>query len=262
MENPFGFIEHHFVKNNSFESFEDFHFKLKVFQNEFNNRYHSTIKGNPIELFEKEKAFLIPLPKENIFLPSLFSLRKATSDCLISYNGNRYSVPHYFIGKEVWVKSYKGLKLEVYSQAKKLIATHPIPLNKGNIIIDKSHYKSYSNIQQNSFDSLKHKFLERFCEFNDKELFLDLIKSQKRLNPAYHLKHILSLFEYYDTKDCICVMQECIKYHIFNYHFAKSELQRYSLKTDALSEVKSFAVTSKNVKRSLKEYAYGRNQQS
>ncbi|WP_041437934.1 Mu transposase domain-containing protein [Thermodesulfobium narugense] len=261
VEKPFDFIEHHFIKNNNFDSFEDFYFKLKRFQEEFNNLYHSTIKGVPNQFFERERELLISLPEKELFLSSFLESRKVTSDCLISYNGNRYSVPHYFSGKDAWVTTYKGIKLYIYSQTKKLIAEHTIPKNKGNIVINKSHYKNYNNmVEESSFDSLSHRFLEHFSMFNDKDLFLDRIKNKKGLNPKYHLRHILSLFGYYDTLSCISVMQECIKYDIFNYHFVKGELQKYSLKEDSLSlTIKTTQIPSKNVKRSLQEYAYAKD---
>ncbi|WP_407635117.1 Mu transposase domain-containing protein [Thermodesulfobium narugense] len=91
------------------------------------------------QFFERERELLISLPEKELFLSSFLESRKITSDCLISYNGNRYSVPHYFSGKEAWVTTYKGIKLYIYSQTKKLIAEHTIPKNKGNIVINKSH---------------------------------------------------------------------------------------------------------------------------
>ncbi|WP_041437873.1 Mu transposase domain-containing protein [Thermodesulfobium narugense] len=218
-------------------------------------------KGVPNQFFERERELLISLPEKELFLSSFLESRKVTSDCLISYNGNRYSVPHYFSGKDAWVTTYKGIKLYIYSQTKKLIAEHTIPKNKGNIVINKSHYKNYNNmVEESSFDSLSHRFLEHFSMFNDKDLFLDRIKNKKGLNPKYHLRHILSLFGHYDTLSCISVMQECIKYDIFNYHFVKGELQKYSLKEDSLSlTIKTTQIPSKNVKRSLQEYAYAKD---
>jgi len=46
----------------------------------------------------KESSFLIPLP-ETPFISTKEIFRKVTSDCLISYDGNRYSVPWPYAGK-------------------------------------------------------------------------------------------------------------------------------------------------------------------
>ena len=252
VENPFSYIEHHFIRNNQFESISDFYKKLKKFQEEFNNRRHSVIKTYPNQLFEKEKEFLVDLPSSETYF-SYSEVRKVTSDCLVSYKGNRYSVPHFFTGKEVWLRNYKGLKLQIYSNEGKLIAEHEISRNKGDVILKKSHYKNYKNEEHESFDVLRHKFLEKFSEFKDKEIFLERLKGQKRLNPAYHLKQIISIFEYYKESDCISVMKECINYNVFSYHFVKGLIQQYSLKQEPLISRK-IEIPLKDVKRSLEEY--------
>ena len=76
--------------------------------------------------------------------------------------GNKYSVPHYFVGKEVWIKNKKGLELEIYSQSRRLIAKHKLSLKKGEIIIDKSHYKSKSYNESSNYEKLSLLFMERF----------------------------------------------------------------------------------------------------
>lgn len=253
VENPFSYVKHHFIRNNRFESFEDLFKKLKIFQEEYNNRQHSKLQSTPNELFKKEKGFLLPLPSENIFLTNV-EVRKVSSDCLISYKGNRYSVPYYFVDKEVWIRSYKGLKLQAYSQNGKLIAEHSITKGKGKVIVSKAHYKDYNDIGcQNSFDSLKERFLERFSCFKEKEIFLERLKGQKRINPAYHLKKILSIFSYYENSDCIDVMEECIKYNAFSYHMVKGLIQKHNLRNDAISFI-GVEIPKKQVKRSMQEY--------
>ncbi|MCB9059039.1 MAG: hypothetical protein H6627_10765 [Calditrichae bacterium] len=62
-------------------------------------------------------------------------VRKVTADCLISFNGNCYSVPWMFAKKMVWIKVSNGYFLEIYSQANKLIARHKMSLDKGQVII-------------------------------------------------------------------------------------------------------------------------------
>ena len=69
--------------------------------------------------------------------------RKVTSDCLISYKGNKYSVPHYFATKEVWIKVVYGNTLQIYSNKNKLIASHTLSFSKKEVIINKEHFKGY-----------------------------------------------------------------------------------------------------------------------
>jgi hypothetical protein len=44
-------------------------------------------------------------------------VRKPTIDCLVSFEGSRYSVPHFFAKRDVWLNTSKGYLLEIYSTA-------------------------------------------------------------------------------------------------------------------------------------------------
>ena len=63
VEKPFSFLETHFIAGSSFEDFPDLQNKLKDFQRDVNNRVHSTTKAKPVDLFNKEKLFLLALPE-------------------------------------------------------------------------------------------------------------------------------------------------------------------------------------------------------
>jgi len=92
VERPFYPLEQHFIKGREFESLEEFIKKLHEYERELDYVAHSTISLRPIDRFLKESSFLIPLP-ETPFISTKEIFRKVTSDCLISYDGNRYSVP-------------------------------------------------------------------------------------------------------------------------------------------------------------------------
>ncbi len=106
-----------------------------------NLKTHKGINGISSELFKREKEFLIELPHGSI-KDRFKQIRKVTLDCLVSYRSNRYSVPYAFAGKTVWLLPHKGITLKIYSQKGNLIAEHPLSLKKGQIIINKAHYKS------------------------------------------------------------------------------------------------------------------------
>jgi hypothetical protein len=51
--------------------------------------------------------------------------RKVSWDCLVSYEGSRYSVPWVYAGKRVWVRASQGIRLEAMapSAGSKAIST-------------------------------------------------------------------------------------------------------------------------------------------
>jgi len=65
VENPFFYLEQHFIKGTGFLSFEDFSRKLSEFNREVNSRIHQGTGKVPLELFlAAEKANLKPLPEK------------------------------------------------------------------------------------------------------------------------------------------------------------------------------------------------------
>jgi hypothetical protein len=183
--------------------------------------------------------------------------RKVTGDCLISFGGNRYSVPHRYARSEVWVRVSKGHYLTIYSTTNKLIATHTLRVDKGNVVINKEHYRGYrSGSDRTSFAVVSQKLKERFRDYHRIEKFIDSVKVQKRINPAYHLTRICEVFGDYADADCIRCMEECVTYNTFSYPFVKGFLMA---KAEVKLEVKGLSLFLKGyeniaVTRDLREY--------
>lgn len=250
VEKPFQYVEDHFIAGSSFESFEDLLIKLKDFQKKVNRRVHSTTKTPPKELFEKEKPSLMKLPSSR-YVGIKEEIRKTSLDCLISFNGSRYSVPYYFAGKQVWIRVSKGYFLEVYSQANKLIARHKLSLKKGSVIIEQEHYRGNNN-RSGNFDRLKQIFLE---SFPGKEIFLEKLKAQKRMNANYQLCQIVELSKLYKKEDFLDAIEKALKYNVFHSSFIAGYLEK---NFKQYFEVTSLDIEErykgKNIKRNLTEY--------
>jgi transposase len=250
VEKPFSFIEAHFIAGSSFEDFPDLQGKLKGFQNEINRRVHSTTKTPPVDLFEKESLTLLPLP-ENKYIGVKEETRKVSFDCLIAYNGSRYSVPYMFAGKLVWIKISKGYYLQVYSQSNKLITSHKLSLTKSSVNIIQEHYKS-SKALLGGLETLKQKFLESFPEQN---LFLEKLTAQRRIHAAKELQHILSLSKLYTRDDFTEALNKAMEYNVFNHSFISGYLEKNHKQSFRIEPVKINAEMPKgNVKRELSQY--------
>ncbi len=267
VENPFFYLEEHFIKGNTFRSFAEFLERLKGFQDKVNDRVHDTTGVKPTELFKKEKESLILLPIDhktgevNRYVGIQEEFRSVTADCLISYGGNRYSVPWPYHRSQVWIRVSKGIKLLVFSQKNRLIASHDLCLDKGKVLIDNEHYKGYrSRSDHNSFAYSAQRLRDRFSDQYEKlESFLQSVKAQKRINSAHNLARIFSLFEHYDDSDCIQTMDKCSDYNSYSATFvegflsnnAKQRPQQMSLLD---IEKHGMDINQKQVSRDLKEY--------
>jgi transposase len=222
VEKPFSFLENHFIAGASFDNLPDLVAKLKVFQTTVNTRLHATIKTTPEELLGTDRQAFSPLP-ETRYVGVNEETRKVTADCLLSYGGSRYSVPWMFATKHVWVRVSKGYFLEIYSSSNVLIATHPLSMKKGAVIIERSHYRTAASTAM-SIDRLRIAFKEQFPGF---ESFLERLQAQKRFNHRYHLFHILQLAQLYNKEDFQKALRLSLEYNVFTVHFLSGFLEQH-----------------------------------
>lgn len=253
VERPFNYLEEQFIKGNEFSSFDEFCTRLKIFQEEVNNRVHSTTKQAPNTLYQQELNSLQSLPNSR-FVDIKEEVRKVTADCLFSFNGNRYSVPYHFACKEVWLKISRGSILQIYSSKNVLIAEHVLSLEKGKVIMKDEHYKEH-RIECGNFSRLSLKFTELFPEH---QWFLDKLKTQKKINPGYHLTRIIELAKLYHKDDMVKAFLICENYNTYNYTIIKGHLEKHSeieaipiipIDNKTLSSIESI-----NIVRPLTEY--------
>jgi len=112
------------VYNYEFEDEEDLKRIVNMVNIDLNHEVSQATNERPIDRLDKEKEYLVSLPSDQI-IETYTSLQKTYSvskESMITYKGNKYSVPTYYIGKKVKVKINDAL-LMIYYNAE-LIATH------------------------------------------------------------------------------------------------------------------------------------------
>jgi len=261
VEKPFNYLENHFIMGNEFRSFSDLQERLTRFQDETNLLLHGTTKEIPKVTHEtKELQSLNPLPIDQKtgemrrYVGFKEEFRKVTLDCLISYKSNKYSVPHYFASKEVWLKILYGTTIQIFSSRNKLIASHSISLLKGEVLINKEHFKGYRTEQFDSIAASMSRLITRFSAYTSIHKFIENVKVQKRISPASHLHKIANLFEYYSDEDCIVAMEECFTLNMFNATIIKGYItQQAKVKENEIS-LFNIDLPKGDVKRNLQEY--------
>ena len=83
---------------------------------------------------------LTPLNGQPAYDTSYLSHRQVARDCLFSYRGNRYSVPHAYAGKSVLVRApLDSGTIRVFGQ-QDLIAEHKTATGKGEMVVEAAHY--------------------------------------------------------------------------------------------------------------------------
>lgn len=155
--------------NHEFETEEDL---IKIFEKitkEVNKQINETTNMPPIDLFQKEKEYLQPLPNNQIIDKYLDTMlpAKVSNTLLVYYKGAEYSVPAKYIGKTVKLNVIDN-KLYIYYN-KDLISIHEISNKKFNYL--KEHYiegisTTISNKSENEIEELAKKNLDLLGQFN------------------------------------------------------------------------------------------------
>lgn len=193
VERPFFYLEQHLIKGNTWHDFGAFSRDLMAFvADDIDLRTHATTRERPIDRFEKERSLLTPLPTSP-FIGTHEQVRKASYDCLISYVGNRYSVPWSYAGKHVWVRTSQGITLIVRNQKGVEIARHLLSSSKATVI-ESSHYDGLRKRVAKTRPVLENLFTETFPNHG---WFMEGVFIQHRTNPLNHLRGVLSLAELY-----------------------------------------------------------------
>lgn len=118
--------------NHEFESIEDLEKIIDTFNTNINNEVSQAHNRVINEIFTYEKEYLLPLPNNKVFSSYLSNrqTRKVAKDSMISFNGNKYSVPVKYIGFDLNVIK-KDNSLYIYDNIN-LIRCHQISNNPFN----------------------------------------------------------------------------------------------------------------------------------
>jgi len=225
VERPFFTIEQHFIKGNVFDSVEDLIEKGHRFIAEWNQKIHKTTLKPPVELLPHDLAQLSPAPLTSCS-ESIRELRKVSWDCLVSVKGSRYSVPHRYAGRRVWIRVEHGYLLLVSDLGGELVAQHVLAKRKGTTNIKPEHYAGLSPLPQSS-----PRIREVFCScFASGERFYQGLKERVSCNAPYHAQRILALREYYNDETIELALNRALLFKAFNHETVGNILKQYPFK--------------------------------
>jgi transposase len=104
-----------------------------------NVRIHGTTGEVPFARLPLEG--LQPLLGQAPYDTSLITCRRSSRDCLVSYEGNYYSVPAAYAQRELLVKEAEQGKLIVFTLEGEEIARHRLALGRNQRIVEPAHYQ-------------------------------------------------------------------------------------------------------------------------
>lgn len=137
VESGVKYVKGNFFKGRSFESLEHLNRELLqwclVIADE---RIHGTTHRKPSEMFQEE--ILISTTGQLPYVVTEPLRRTVASDCLVSYQTNRYSVPHRYAGQTADL-AVTGERLKVFVKGE-LVADHALSMLRFQRIVIPGHY--------------------------------------------------------------------------------------------------------------------------
>lgn len=137
VERSFGAFADPDLLHRSYESVAELQVALAQDDRQHSLRLHSTTGETPLSRFETERSSLLSLPSVP-FDPRIPEPRRVFSDCTISYQAARYSVPFRLVGASVIVKADpKAPTIEIFHAAAS-VASHTL-VGRGQRSIQEEH---------------------------------------------------------------------------------------------------------------------------
>jgi len=159
---------------------------------------------------------------------------------MISFEGNKYSVPSFYAFQNVWIKKSLGDKILIYSQKGKEIARHSIPATKNNTIIKEKHYEALKQTTTENNISTKDRFLKYFPDYED---FIEILASTKRLNWKTHISKILNLLDHYDKKIIEKSLKSSREKNVYSYDYIHAfVVKNYDIETIDYQQLELFNI--------------------
>lgn len=156
--------------NNEFNTVEDLEEIVTKFNININNEVSQSHNKIIDDVFKTEKEHLLPLPNNKVIAPYVSNrqTRKVAHDSMISFQGNRYSVPTKYIGYDLNIVS-KDNKLYIYDITN-LVYCHDISTSQFNYA--KDHIKDIlaSDLLKGADDSKIEQFISDNLSQYDKLL--------------------------------------------------------------------------------------------
>jgi transposase len=140
VESGVGYVKGSFVPGRKFSSDEDLQAQFDAWVATVADvRIHGTTGRRPVDMFEEEKPRLKPLPAVRPEPLEPFEAR-VYKDCLFSFEGNRYSVPHPFANRTVRIEATLT-HVRAYADGRPIAAHARSQRGARAMVIAEEHYE-------------------------------------------------------------------------------------------------------------------------
>ena len=176
---------------------------------EANVRIHGTTRERPVDRFGAERLLLQPLPAAD-YDCSIVCTARASSQSLVNFQTNRYSVPSRWANKTLTLKA-QSQTVCLY-EGPKLITTHPRSFEKYRVIENADHYAGLVAARKKAWAA---KRVEEFLALSPEcEAYLKGLVAAEVSLPA-HLDKILELARDCGKEEVLAAVRRALEFGAF-----------------------------------------------
>lgn len=186
-----------------------------------NLRVHGETRQTPMALFAEEAPklrALHPLPYDIAVLHH----PRASSQCRVAFDGNRYSVPPAYARQNLILKAYPD-RLLLYNPQDQCIAEHRRCYDRHQALVQPEHEEQLLAQRRQGRDQL---LLTRFLGLCPEAENYYHALSERRANPKFHAQKILALSEQYGTEPVVRALQDALAYGAFSCEYIANLLEQ------------------------------------
>jgi transposase len=210
IEKPFFHITTHLLNARTFASLAHLNaFVAETWLPQIDRRPHDTTKRPPLELWEAERAYLVPLPAHPYDTAEVF-YRTVGPEWHLPYKQNLYSVPSTLIGLTLPVRVTER-EFIVYGVALHEIARHPLaPPGAHQRVTNPAHAPGHDEKRRHE------QLAERFAELGpDGPRFFDALVRERRYGKD-EAQRILALLGTYTRADLVAALARACRYRAYS----------------------------------------------
>jgi len=221
VENGVGYVKKNFLNGLQILSFQSVNPAAVQWRDTVANvRIHGETHQKPLELFEKEKPLLKPLP----VMPYDCGVIKQTDSnrcCRVPFQANRYSVPYLYASQQLTLKIYPDQLLFFHNE--KLIATHVRSYDRRQNVANPDHTKELLAQRKQARDQTLLLAFLSLCP--QAELYCRKLQ-EKRLNAPHHIQKIVALSEIHGPDPIARALQDALLFEAIGCEYIANILQQ------------------------------------
>jgi hypothetical protein len=210
IERPFYYLETNFFNARHFRDKADLREQLRRWLTEVNDlRKHRITMRQPLEMYQEEIGFLLPLPKTH-YDTSLIVYRVVNQESCIQWQGYYYYVPGDNMFKSCPVR-ITGEQVIIYTSDFKQISTYALPV-KGSAGRYIGLPPSYTHTTRIKLSDVKKRLIS-MGEVMEK--YVEKVVIQKK-NPTTMLTKLLALKVLYSTEDILMAVDRALNHGVYD----------------------------------------------